>query len=288
MCTLVGVSAVRRCETRRVSDRPRVLATLEGYAIEGGFDRRYCPSTCYSPKVALGRVRGPDDAEQLWRDYERVLAPAAALGLDGIRLTVEWARVEPRRGEVDESALERYAEVVLAARALGLDVTIALVDTVWPSWLGLECWLLPWTVDYVVAHAHRVVQRLGAHVTGVVDFTAPDAMISNGFLLGTTPPWRTRASADATDASAQVHHVRQLLAASEVVGPRLVTHYATLSLDQSFEEFARVASTPHLEEIYVRALVRGSGPTAAPAGLLERRDDGWVASASSELLVALL
>ena len=104
--------------------RPRRYVTLEGYAVEGGFDGPYQPATCYVPTIALGRHVGPGDADDLWHDYERVLDLVPALGFDGVRLNVEWARVEPRRGEVDDAALERYAEVARYATSLGLGVTV--------------------------------------------------------------------------------------------------------------------------------------------------------------------
>ncbi len=56
-----------------MNGRPRVLVTLEGYAVEGGFDRPFEPATCYAPTIALGRHAGPGRADNLWRDYEAVL-----------------------------------------------------------------------------------------------------------------------------------------------------------------------------------------------------------------------
>ena len=63
---------------------------------------------------------------------------------------------------------------------------------------------------------------------------------------------------------------------------------ATISLGLTSDECAveRIAATD-CEEIYVRTLVRGHGPSAGPPGLLERNENGWSASTSAQLLEVL-
>ena len=271
-----------------MSDQPRLLATLEGYAVEGGFDRAHEPSTCYVPTIALGRHEGPGDAEGLWNEYDKVIALAPTLRLDGVRITMEWSRIEPRRGEVDHAALDRYAQVARYAQGLGLRVTAALVDAAWPSWLGQEAWLLPWVVPYTLEHARRVVTHLGDTIDRVAVFTNPDDLVTNGYLNETAPPWRRGASDDAASARTQLDEILRQLRADEVVGPKMVGATATISLGLTSDECAveRIAATD-CEEIYVRTLVRGHGPSAGPPGLLERNENGWSASTSAQLLEVL-
>ena len=270
-----------------MSPRPRILATLEGYAVEGGFDRPFEPATCYSPTISLGRHAGPGDAAGLWRDYEAVLDLVPGLGLDGIRLSVEWARVEPRRGHVDDGAIARYASVVEHARSLGLNVTIVLIDAAWPAWLGLEAWLLPWVVPDLIGHARTVVTRLGDAITGVVVFADSRALVAGGYLEGTNPPWRRAARVDAGFASAQIDRIVETLGDDPVVGPLIVRSTRVVSLDQSPELIAQARASGACDEIYLRTLVSGSGPTASPAGLLVKRHDSWLVDAPEELLRAL-
>ena len=262
--------------------------TLEGYAVEGGFDRPYEPATCFRPTLALGRHDGPGDAADLWRDYERVLDLVPGLGFDGVRLTVEWARIEPRRDEVDQTALERYARVAQHARSMGLDVTVALVDAAWPAWLGLEAWLLPWVRDVTVAHVQRTVRFLGDAVTGVVLFTQPHDLVAHGYLSATAPPWRRGATRDASFARAQLASIESMVRDDEVVGAKIVATSRTLSLTGSPAGIAAVrAASSDCDELYVRTLVKGAGPTSSPVGLLERRDGAWHRAVSDELLSAL-
>ena len=276
------------CETTTVTTRPRVLATLQGYAVEGGFDGPHQPATCYAPTIGLGRHSGPGRASGLWSDYERVLEHVEPLGLDGIRLTVEWARIEPRREVVDLRALDRYAEVVAHARSLHLDVTIAVVDQAWPSWLGPEAWLLPWVAPYVVAQAQRVVAHLGSAISGVVVFTEPHATVDSGFLDASSPPWRRGAHEDARSAHANLDAILATLHRDAVVGSRLVGATSTISLDSEPDELARQrANAADCQEIYVRTLVRGTGPTSASVGLLVQHGERWSRGPAAALLSVL-
>ena len=264
-----------------------MLVTLEGYAVEGAMDRPYEPATCYRPTIALGRHEGPGDGENLWRDYEAVLDLVPGLGFDGVRISIEWARVEPRRGAVDVAVLDRYALAVNHALTAGLDVTIVLVDAAWPAWLGLEAWLLPWVAPEMIAHSRRVAAHLGDLDVGVVAFSDPQRLASGGFVDATAPPWRSGASADARSARSQFATIEAALGDDDLVGAKLVRSHRSVSLDQPLDAIIAARADGDVEELYVRSLLRGAGPTAAPRGLLARRDDVWVADASPELLDAL-
>jgi beta-glucosidase/6-phospho-beta-glucosidase/beta-galactosidase len=200
---------------------------------------------------------------------------------------VEWARVEPRRGQVDVSALDRYKQVAARAQALGLRVTVSIIEAAWPSWLGLEAWLLPWVVPCVVLQAQRVVTHLDSAADRVMVFTDPDGLVTNGYLNETAPPWRRGASRDAASARIQIDEILRLMRADDVVGPKMVGDTQTFALGLSPEEieWAR-ASSKDCEEIYVRSLVKGHGPTAAATALLERHDNEWSVSTTSQSLRA--
>ncbi len=268
-----------------MTPRPLLFATLDGYALEGGYDRAYEPSTCYSVTIALGRHAGPGEALSLWRDYEQVLELAKDMGLDGVRLSAEWARIEPRQGEIDERALERYAQVVRHATDIGLAVTLALVDGCWPSWLGLEAWLLPWVVPHVLEHARRMTSYFAHDLAGVVVFADPDRLVEGGYLSATVPPWRRAQREDAMSARAQIDEVLTLLANDALVSAHLVRSQRTVEVNDV--ELLDIASIDDCDQLYLRSLVRGVGPTAARAGLLSKHEGHWRVSAPDEVLEAL-
>jgi beta-glucosidase/6-phospho-beta-glucosidase/beta-galactosidase len=285
--TLVDKDCAGACETERVTTDARLFVTLEGYAVEGGFDRVGEPATCYSPTIALGRHAGPGAADDLWRHYETVLDFVPGLGFDGVRLSVEWARVEPRADEVDEAALARYLEVVRHARSLGLDVTVALVDAVWPAWLGQEAWLLPWVAPYVVKHARRVTEFFGDNATGLLVFAQPEELVTRGYLNASAPPWRRSALTDAVFAHAQIERITESLRADELVGTKFIEPSAVTSVDIASDDVLTARQSFTGSEIYVRSLLSGTGPTRVSEGLLVQRGEVWRVHAPEELLAAL-
>jgi beta-glucosidase/6-phospho-beta-glucosidase/beta-galactosidase len=267
-----------------MSARPRVLATLEGYRVEGGLDVVGGPATCYTPTIALGRHAGPGESEGLWADYESVLDEAVALGLDGVVLGWEWARIEPRPGEFDEAALARYRRVVDHAHDLALSVSVVLVTSTWPAWAGAEAWLLPWVAPRFLEYADRALDALAGSDARVRAFDDGPGLVAAGFLEGTAPPWRRRARADARSALAQV------AALERAVGARAPWR------DTGRVATARVEDPPSLaaalaagaEEVHLRSLVRGRGPSARGRALLARDAQGWRRVADDALLAALL
>ena len=248
---------------------PPLLATLDGYAVEGGFDTPGGIATCYSPAVALGRISGPGSAANLWEHYEIAVRHVNELGLDGIVLTVEWARVEPRPGQIDESAWERYRTVIATARACGLRVTVTVVDAVWPAWLGPESWLLPWTGPAFLLHVERLVERLGGDIDGLQLFSRGEALIDDGFLRGVIPPWRKREKLDAAEAKNHLRTLESTVRSRPAFSRLLIGSVAEIPAVLPASAWpAVVAQARKASEVHIRSLVRGAGPTAAASGLL--------------------
>ncbi len=265
-----------------MTPRPLLFATLDGYALEGGYDRAYEPATCFSATIALGHHAGPGDALGLWRDYERVLDLARELGLDGVRLSAQWARIEPRQGQVDERALERYGEVVRHANDIGLGVTLALIDTCWPSWLGLEAWLLPWVVPTVIEHARRMATYFSPEHADLIIFSDPERLVEGGYLNANLPPWRRGARADAARVRMQIDNILNQLAADALVGERIVKPSRCVEVTSG--ELYELDAMVGVDRLYIRSLVRGVGPTASRAGLISLHEGAWRVSASPEVL----
>jgi hypothetical protein len=271
------------CETLSMLSRPLVLATLEGYNVEGGLDLPSAPHTCFAPTIALGRHHGPGDADNLWREYERVLDAASLLPLDGIRLGLEWARLAPRPGQWDASALARYQEVIDHAASLNLQVTVALIGEAWPSWLGLEAWLLPWVAPEVISYVTQCVEEL-RRVRGFVVFADAGDLLRRGYVDGTAPPWRKKARDDEKSAALQIAAIMERLAQTQDVASRLVVDSLTIDVHDDLDN----ALASNVSEVHVRSLVKGTGPTRAPRGLLVRHAGEWRISPEGEALSASL
>ena len=85
------------------------------------------PAADWSRWERDGRVPVSGDGAGFASDYGDDLRLAAALGFLDVRITVEWARLEPSPGTVDTDALERIREVLTAANHAGLRPWATLV-----------------------------------------------------------------------------------------------------------------------------------------------------------------
>ena len=69
-----------------------------------------------------GRAVGPcGDAVDSWTRYEEDALLAHRAGANSFRFSVSWSRVEPKRGQFDYAALERYRRFVDRLVAYGLE-----------------------------------------------------------------------------------------------------------------------------------------------------------------------
>jgi hypothetical protein len=260
--------------------RPEILITLEGYAVEGGLDVPGGPYTAHNAAIALGQVAGPDHGDRLLERYDEVLSCIADVGVDGIRLTPEWARLAPTPDTLDDTALARYVDVVAEAQTRGLSVTIVLVDSTWPAWLGPDAWMLPWVHDVVLAHARRIALAMPS--ASIIAFSDAASLVQRGYLEAAGPPWRRRAREEAALATASLARLNELLRADELVGPRLVPSFIAGTASE-LTTAARTAAQWH-----VRSALRGRGVTAAPEGLFVERDGHFVPGSAARDLALLL
>ena len=68
--------------------------------------------------------------------YTEDFSILADLGLTHHRLSIEWARIEPREGEHDKSAIAHYREMLLSARRMGIHPWVCLHHFSLPQWFA--------------------------------------------------------------------------------------------------------------------------------------------------------
>ena len=260
---------------------PLVLGVIDGYASEGGYDVPGGIATNYSPAIGLGRVSSPGHGDNFWRDYELVFRAAREIGLDGVAMTVEWARVAPRYDTVDAAAWAHYRTILSSARENGLHVAVNVVGEAWPAWLGQEAWLLPWVEDVFDTHVARLMDTVGDLISSVRIFTRD--LASDGFLYGVIPPWRHRARDDGRDARAAIERMTSRALARPDVAARtrrvkdVVAHLPDAVWSTVLERRGEY------DELHVATLLPGDGPTAHDSYLLHRDGEGYTGSLPAAL-----
>lgn len=118
-------------------------------------------------------------------DFDR----AAELGLNSIRLSVEWSRIEPEPGMFDQTALRKYAEIIRLLRIRGLEPMVTLHHFTDPLWLTeLGGWENPLVEDFFSRFVGRVIEALGDQVNLWCTINEPIVYAVSGYLDGVFPP----------------------------------------------------------------------------------------------------
>ncbi|RZQ66041.1 family 1 glycosylhydrolase [Amycolatopsis suaedae] len=129
--------------------------------------------------------------------YAEDIANAAAMGARVFRFSVEWARVEPRPGVVDEAALAFYDDVVGKIRAAGMRPMITLDHWVYPGWaVDTGGWTTDAMIDRWLTNARRVVQRYAGADALWITFNEPTVYVQMELTNGGIKVWEAPAMFD--------------------------------------------------------------------------------------------
>lgn len=113
------------------------------------------------------------------------------IGANAYRFSVEWSRIEPRRGWFDPAALALEVERVDRLRRLGIEPVLTLHHYTHPRWFWEDGgWESPASVDTFHRFARSVVDALGGRVRWWVTLNEPIVFVLGGFLAGWIPPGR--------------------------------------------------------------------------------------------------
>lgn len=141
-----------------------------------------------------GRIKSGDQvglACDWWRNAERDFDLAQQLGVNALRLSVEWSRIEPTEGQWDEGALKRYRQMLRALQDRGMRPFVTLHHFTNPLWLENQGgFAAPGSPQLFERFTQRVVAALGDLCTDWTTFNEPNVYASLGYFLGEFPPGR--------------------------------------------------------------------------------------------------
>jgi beta-glucosidase len=126
-----------------------------------------------------------------WAHAEADFDRAQRMGVSGMRLSVEWSRIEPQEDQWDDGALARYRDMLRALRERGIEPLVTLHHFTNPLWLQLlGAFENPRVVPLFARFAARCVEALGDLCDFWCTVNEPNIYASLGYLLGTWPPGR--------------------------------------------------------------------------------------------------
>ncbi len=137
--------------------------------------------------IAEGHKSGP--ACNWWANAEADFDVARDMGLNALRLSVEWSRIEIAPGRIDTAALDRYREMVHGLRERGMEPMVTLHHFTEPIWFAEQGgWLNQHAVAYFVRYVEQVVRALKDEVTLWCTINEPNVYAALGYLTGEFPP----------------------------------------------------------------------------------------------------
>ena len=140
---------------------------------------------------AAGRTRGEPcgRAAGSWTRYEDDGSLAAAAGANAFRFSISWSRVEPRRGEFDYEALDRYRRFASFLKSNGIEPVVTLFHYTHPRWFHAETpWFEPSSVDAFARFASVTAAALGDSVRVFIPLNEPLVFLLAGYVDGQIPP----------------------------------------------------------------------------------------------------
>ncbi len=172
-----------------------------GFQVEGGFNGPGEPANNWLWWEMEGKVEPSGVAVDFWNRYEEMLDLVAGMGCDAFRFGIEWARVEPHQGDIDTSALDRYADIAKACKDRGLEPLVTLHHFTHPSWLGEDFWLMPDAPIMFSKWVELAASRLKDYVSNWVTINEMNVIAMGSYLFGIMPPGRTGSIAEVATAT---------------------------------------------------------------------------------------
>ncbi len=157
------------------------------YQVEGDIENDW------SDWERAGKLKDPQarcgDAVQHWARFFDDVPLISALGATAYRLSIEWARVEPRRGHFDEAAWAGYRARLEALVKAGITPVVTFHHFTHPRWFHQET---PWHEPASLGAWQRYVTRCAALLDGldvvVTTLNEPNVLLLGGYLAAQMPP----------------------------------------------------------------------------------------------------
>lgn len=158
-------------------------ASTAGHQVDGGDT---AADTTFLEGVTPSVFKEPaGKACNSWERWEDDLDLVKKIGLNSYRFSVEWARIEPEEGKIDQSALDHYDRMVDGCLERGIDPAITLCHFTIPSWFAAKGgWLNHDAPSMFADECVRVLDRIGDRAVLAVTFNEPDLprILDNGSL----------------------------------------------------------------------------------------------------------
>ncbi len=121
--------------------------------------------------------------------YEEDFDIAAELNMNSQRISVEWSRIEPKKGEFDLKEIEHYRHVLGALRERGMATFVTLHHFTLPIWFAaLGGFEKAQNVAHFESYSAEVAEKLGDLIDFITPINEPNAYATYAYIQGDYPP----------------------------------------------------------------------------------------------------
>ncbi|MGZ3600551.1 MAG: glycoside hydrolase family 1 protein [Ktedonobacterales bacterium] len=166
-----------------------------------------------------------------WNNAEEDFDRAREMGVNGMRISLEWSRLEPEDGRWDEAAFARYRQMLRGLQRRGIEPLVTLHHFTEPLWLAREGGFASAKSPlYFERYAAKCVEELGDLCDFWCTVNEPNVYVGLGYLLGLFPPGRKNA----------------LLTSMRVLSNLLRAHAGAYNAIHARQSHARVGLAHHI------------------------------------------
>ncbi|HAG27436.1 TPA: glycoside hydrolase family 1 protein [Patescibacteria group bacterium] len=138
----------------------------------------------------LGRVPKSGLATDHWNRFEEDFDIAKQIGLNAMRISIEWSRIEPTEGKFDVAAIAHYKRVLESLRKHGLTRMVTLFHFTLPQWVAeKDGFANSSNIQYFVRYAKLIAEELGEEIELWNTINEPEVFTYMSSLAGKWPPF---------------------------------------------------------------------------------------------------
>jgi len=124
-----------------------------------------------------------------YNKYEEDFDLCKKLNNNAVRLSVEWARIEPQEGIWDKREIEHYKKVLRSAQNKGLKTFVTLHHFTNPLWFSKKGgWQNPKSAKYFERYAKKCAEEFGEWMNVVLTINEPQTLALMAYVRGIWPP----------------------------------------------------------------------------------------------------
>jgi len=147
-----------------------------------------------------------------WRNAEGDLDLCRELGLNAIRVSIDWGRIEPVEAEWNHLAVARYRALLESIRFRGMKPMVTLHHFTHPQWFEERGgFLARGSAERFATYADRIVRELSDYCDTWITFNEPNVLAAFGYVFGEFPPGLRNRATEFAKAMISMHRAHSIV-----------------------------------------------------------------------------